>query len=57
VVHYYDIVPHMPQELLGYHHVTTEVWYNEASSSYKVRPRRQLPPPNALEHSAMPPLP
>ena len=25
VVHYKDIVPHLPPELLGFHHVATEV--------------------------------
>jgi predicted lipase len=25
VVHYADIVPHLPPELLGFHHVPTEV--------------------------------
>ena len=36
VVHYKDIVPHLPLEAMGFHHVPTEVWYNEASSSYQV---------------------
>jgi hypothetical protein len=36
VTHYYDIVPHMPEEILGYNHVNTEVWYNEASTSYSI---------------------
>jgi len=37
VVHYHDIVPHLPPELLNFHHVPTEVWYNsEDSSTYQV---------------------
>ena len=36
VVHYADVVPHLPPELLGFHHVATEVWYNEPSTSYQV---------------------
>lgn len=36
VVHYADIVPHLPLEAMGFHHVSTEVWYNEDSSSFKV---------------------
>lgn len=36
LVHYKDIVPHLPTEFMGFHHVATEVWYNEASSSFKV---------------------
>jgi len=36
VTHYHDMVPHVPEELLGYHHVSTEVWYNEPSTTYKV---------------------
>lgn len=28
-VHYHDIVPHLPPELFGFHHVATEVWYGE----------------------------
>lgn len=36
VVHYKDVVPHLPTEGMGFHHVPTEVFYNEASSSYTV---------------------
>mmetsp|Transcript_31046 Transcript_31046/g.62099 ORF Transcript_31046/g.62099 Transcript_31046/m.62099 type:complete len:312 (+) Transcript_31046:16-951(+) len=36
VTHYYDVVPHIPEEALGFHHVSTEVWYDEPSTSYKV---------------------
>jgi hypothetical protein len=34
VVHYYDIVPHTPEERLGYLHVPHEIWYDEANTHY-----------------------
>jgi len=36
VTHYYDIVPHVPEEFLGYLHIPNEVWYNEENSQYKI---------------------
>jgi hypothetical protein len=36
VTHYKDIVPHLPLELMGFHHLATEVWYNEANTAYTV---------------------
>jgi len=36
VTHYRDMVPHLPQEALGYRHVATEVYYNEANTVYRV---------------------
>ena len=36
VTHYYDIVPHIPQEILKYKHVPNEVWYNKDNTAYKV---------------------
>ena len=35
VTHYRDIVPHLPQEMLGYLHIPTELWFNEDNSVYK----------------------
>jgi predicted lipase len=35
VTHYYDIVPHLPQEALGYLHIPYEIWYNEDNTQYK----------------------
>lgn len=29
ITHYYDIVPHVPEEFLGYSHISNEIWYNE----------------------------
>ena len=29
ITHYYDMVPHVPQNLLHYYHIPNEVWYNE----------------------------
>jgi len=34
VTHYYDIVPHVPEEVLGYLHITNEIWYNEDNTQY-----------------------
>ena len=36
ITHYYDIVPHLPQELLKYRHIYQEVWYNEDNTDYKI---------------------
>ncbi len=36
VTHYYDMVPHVPQEFLGYLHISREVWYNEENNDYKI---------------------
>ncbi|KAA0170639.1 hypothetical protein FNF27_06527 [Cafeteria roenbergensis] len=36
VVHYKDIVPHLPFEWMGFHHSPREVWFNEAQTSYQV---------------------
>jgi predicted lipase len=33
--HYYDIVPHVPEEFLDYIHITQEIWYNKDNSVYK----------------------
>lgn len=34
VTHYYDIVPHLPQKILGYKHISQEVWYNKENTDY-----------------------
>lgn len=36
ITHYYDIVPHVPEEVLGYRHINNEVWYNEENSGYVI---------------------
>lgn len=36
VVHYADIVPHLPPEIAGFHHDATEVWYQEDNIQFKV---------------------
>ena len=36
ITHYYDIVPHVPEELLGFQHVSEEIWYNEPNTDYKI---------------------
>ena len=34
ITHYFDIVPHLPQEILNYKHLPGEIWYNELNSQY-----------------------
>jgi len=37
VVHYRDIVTHLPFIWLGYHHISQEIWYgDENSTHYKI---------------------
>ena len=36
ITHYYDIVPHVPEEFLDYRHISNEIWYNEENSEYKI---------------------
>ena len=36
ITHYYDIVPHLPQYNLNYHHIPNEIWYNEDNTNYTI---------------------
>ena len=36
ITHYYDIVPHIPQEFLEYLHIPHEIWYNEENTKFKI---------------------
>jgi hypothetical protein len=36
ITHYYDIVPHIPQQFLKYDHISKEIWYNEENNEYKL---------------------
>lgn len=36
VTHHYDMVPHVPEELLGYLHISNEIWYTENNNAYNV---------------------
>ena len=36
VTHYYDMVPHVPQEFLKYSHIPHEIWYNEENNQYTI---------------------
>ena len=36
ITHAYDMVPHVPEEFLHYHHISNEIWYNEANTQYKI---------------------
>jgi len=35
-IHYADVVPHLPPEFLGFQHSATEVWFDEAFSTWSV---------------------
>lgn len=35
ITHYYDIVPHLPEEALGFLHIPQEIWYNEDNTNYE----------------------
>ena len=35
ITHYYDIVPHLPEEIFGYLHISNEIWYDEQNNEYK----------------------
>ena len=34
VTHYYDIVPHVPEEFMNYIHISQEIWYNRENTNY-----------------------
>jgi predicted lipase len=36
ITHYYDMVPHVPQEFLKYSHISQEIWYNEENNKYTI---------------------
>jgi len=36
ITHYYDIVPHVPEQFFGYMHIANEIWYNEDNSDYTI---------------------
>ena len=36
ITHYRDIVPHVPEEIIGYLHISNEIWYNEKNEDYKI---------------------
>ena len=36
ITHHNDIVPHVPEELLGYRHTDTEVWYYNDGTEYTI---------------------
>ncbi len=36
VVHNCDPVPHLPLEAMGFHHVPTEVWYDESQEHFSI---------------------
>lgn len=36
ITHYYDIVPHLPQEFLNYLHIPNEIWFDEQNYKFKI---------------------
>ena len=36
ITHYYDIVPHVPEQLLNYKHISQEIWYNKNNTDYLI---------------------
>jgi predicted lipase len=36
ITHYYDVVPHVPEEFLKYVHISQEIWYNEDNTYYTI---------------------
>jgi len=58
VVHYKDIVPHLPLENLGFWHIPTEVWlFPDDSSNYKVCTENQGEDPTCSDTTTIPNIP
>ena len=36
ITHHHDIVPHLPEEVLGYRHTSSEFWFYDNADKYKV---------------------
>ena len=36
ITHYYDMVPHVPEEFMGYLHISNEIWYNEDNTYFTI---------------------
>ena len=36
ITHYYDIVPHLPEEVLDYIHLPNEIWYSEKNNNFRI---------------------
>ena len=36
ITHYYDMVPHVPEEFMGYQHVTQEIYLSEDNDQYTI---------------------
>jgi hypothetical protein len=35
ITHYYDIVPHLPEQAFGFLHIPQEIWYNEENTEFE----------------------
>jgi len=49
VVHYEDIVPHVPTTYEGFHHVAQEIWYNSESDQSFVQCNMSGEDPNCSD--------
>ncbi len=54
ITHYYDMVPHIPEEFLGYRHISNEIWYNENNSIYKICDNLNNTEDNSCSNSCSP---
>lgn len=54
ITHYYDMVPHVPEEFVGYLHVSNEIWYNEDNSHYKLCNDYNIPEDDSCSNSCAP---
>ncbi len=54
ITHYYDIVPHLPQYNLNYHHLPNEIWYDENNNNKKICNNTNLMEDNDCSNSCYP---
>ena len=53
VIHYADVVPHLPIASAGYVHASTEIWYQSNMQSYKICQAESPDCSNSLPNSAL----
>ena len=53
VIHYADVVPHLPVSSAGYVHASTEIWYQSNMQSYKTCNAESQDCANSLPNSAL----
>ena len=52
ITHYYDVVPHLPQNKLNFEHVLQEIWYNDDNTEYKICSSNNPEDPNCSDKCA-----